>query len=132
MWDLDKYPCCKEFNKHEQRTPLLFKYEWEGDFLIALTCKTYTAGSYSSEGSIDNTINVKQSTKGISKKHSKLTSADFLDVLKTRKPKDGVNFSFITKKSDIYTYKQNRVGLSYLYHKRKVCDDGLRTEPTDL
>ncbi len=129
-WDLDEYPCCKEFNKHEQRTPLLFKYEYEGDYLIALTCKTYHAGSYDPEGGMAS--NTKQSTKGISKKHSNLTSIDFLDVLAKKNPKDGVNFSFITKQSNIYTYKQHRVGLSYLYYKRKVCSDGLRTEPTDL
>ncbi len=115
-------------NKEEQRTPLLFKFEYICDYLYALTCKTYHAGKFCDENDF------KQSTKGISKRHSNLRTPDFVSVLHDdrHEPKKGVNMSFIAKNANIYTYKQERVGLSYLYYKRKVCNDGKRTEPTDL
>ncbi len=126
-WCMEDYECCVAYNKEEQRTPLLFKYEFQGKFLYALTCKTYHAGSFEDDS-------FKQSTKGISKRHSNLQAKDFVSVLDDdgHNPKKGINLSFVTKNSEIYTYKQERVGLSYLYYKRKVCSDGKRTEPTDL
>ncbi len=126
-WVMEDFPCCVIYNREQQRTPLLFKYEYTGDFLYALTCKTYHAGCYDDDG-----CDFKQSTKGVSKKHSNLRANDFMDVLRDHHPKKGINLSFVTKKSEIYTYKQERVGLSYLYYKRKVCADGRRTMPTDL
>ncbi len=104
---------------------MLFKYEFEGHYLIGTNCKTYHAGVFAED-------KIKQSTKGVSKKHSKLTQEHFIDVLSTKKPCDGQNISFMIKDSNIYTYKQMRVGLSYLYYKRIVCDDGCRTLPTNI
>ena len=63
-----------------------------------------------------------------------LRAPDFIGVLdsENHEPRKGVNMSFISKKNEIYTYKQERIGLAYLYYKRKVCADGKRTMPTDL
>ncbi len=118
-------PCCVAYHKHEQRTPMLFKTEFDGHYLIATNCKTYHAGRFTDS-------KIKQSTKGISKIHSNLNETHFIDVLATKKACKGQNISFMTKGSDIYTYKQERVGLSYLYYKRVVCPDGYRTLPTDV
>ncbi len=124
-WDMESRPCCVEHNKHEQRTPMLFKYEYVGDYLVATNCKTYHAGRYA-----DNLK--KQSSKGVSKLHSQLNKDDYLTVLTSGQPKNGVNLSFMVRDSNIFTYKQERVGLSYLYYKRIVDSDGCRTQPTNI
>ncbi len=105
---------------------MLFKFEFFGDYLIATNCKTYYAGSLSDENT------KKQSPKGVSKRHSQLTDKDYLSVLSTGVPKDGLNISFTVRDSNIFTYKQTRRGLSYLYYKRIVCNDGYRTLPTNV
>ncbi len=134
IWKMDDYPCCVAHNKHEQRTPLLFKYEYIGHYMYALTCKTYHAGCFGDEGQFTNEEdnNFKQSTKGVSKIHSNLRRDDFVHVLEFGYPRTGTNLSFVMKNTEIYTYKQERVGLSYLYYKRKVKSDRYRTDPTDL
>ena len=125
IWDMQSRACCVQNNKYHQRTPLLFKTEFCGSYLIALNSKTYRSGV------ADDSI-VKFSSKGISKKHSKLTKDHFFTVLDTKKPENGTNISFITKDSNIFTYTQSRVGLSYLYYKRIVSADGSTTYPTKL
>ncbi len=124
-WNISNYDCCEKYHKQEKRTPLLFKYEYTCDYLYALNCKTYHAGC------LDNTP-PKFSTKGISKRHSDLVSNDFKDVLESQTPKKGKNISFCSKDSNMYTYKQERVGLSYLYCKRIVSSDGFTTSPTNV
>ncbi len=133
-WKMENFPCCVAYNKREQRTPLLFKYEFLGQYMYALTCKTYHAGRFGDEGLFTNEEdnNFKQSTKGVSKKHSNLRCDDFVHVLEFGYPRNGTNLSFVMKNTEIYTYKQERVGLAYLYYKRKVRSDRYRTDPTDL
>ena len=125
-WDMSDKPCCLAYNKKEERTPLLFKFEYISDFLYALNSKTYHSGCF------DTNIPPKVSTKGISKRHSKLLAADFNEVLESKKSKKGTNISFKSSDSNVYTYKQEKIGLSYLYCKRIVCEDGFTTLPTNM
>ena len=126
-WDMSRHPCCVKNNKFHQRTPLLFKFEFIGSYFYGLNSKTFFSGVFDDEPSC-----VKYSTKGISKKHSNITKEHFISVLKTQKSVPGVNRSFISKASQIYTYTQERTGLSYLYYKRPVGLGGKRTYPTEL
>ena len=44
----------------------------------------------------------------------------------------GVNKGFRAHEGRVFTYVQKRFGLSYMYCKRLVNDDGISTEPLDL
>ena len=125
-WDINSYPCCVAHNKREQHTPMLYKTEADSREFIALNAKSYHSTD------LHDPLHSKQSTKGISKVHSHLEVQDFRDVLTNKEPKKGVNKSFITKDSNIYSYEQTRIGLSYLYIKRIVQPDGWTTLPTEV
>jgi hypothetical protein len=57
---------------------------------------------------------------------------DFKSVLTTKKPNQIINKGFRVTDNSMYTYIQKKVGLPYLYFKRKVADNGVDTEPTDV
>ena len=69
----------------------------------------------------------KMSCKGIQKKHNKdrLTFETYVDVLRHRWSGEGVNKGFASVNNTTYSYGQTRRGLSYLYAKRLVLDDGV-------
>ena len=118
--------CCKARSKFDKRTPGLFKTEWKGTGIVALCSKTYFCFG-GVEG--DNKV----SCKGIQKTRNRLTKEQYLDVLKTQKNGVGINRGFrVMPDGAVYTYAQTRHGLSYLYPKRKVLDDGVSTIPLDL
>ena len=56
----------------------------------------------------------------------------FKHVLKTQKPGSAVNKGFRAHKNGIFTYEQERCGVSYLYCKRRVLENGIDTAPLDL
>ena len=56
----------------------------------------------------------------------------FKKVLNDKKPVEGVNHGFQLKNNKIFTYEQRRNGFTYFYCKRKVCEDGIHTEPLDI
>ncbi len=78
---------------------------------------------------------VKISSKGI-QKNNKLTEIDYLKVLKTKVPKEGVNQGFRAFNQNLYAIEESKRGPDYLYRKRIVCDDGIKTvripEPDEL
>jgi hypothetical protein len=111
------HPCCREAKAHDKRTPGLFKVEWEGEGIVALCSKTYYC-----YGRKD-----KLSCKGLSKHQNRFTKNKYLNVLKTKQSGSGKNRGFCVKNNTIYTYIQERAGLSYFYGKRKVMDDGIST-----
>ena len=115
--------CCSKVLKYDSRTPGLFKEEFSGIGMISLNSKTYFCWS-SDE-------NVKYSSKGLSKKTNKLSKDDFLSVLQTRKSVCGINKGFVHKNNVTYSYEQKRTGLTYMYAKRKICQDGTSTQPID-
>ena len=115
--------CCEKHINHDKRTPGLFKVEFEGAEMIGLCSKTYVA-SKSNE--------VKFSSKGINKKTVSNPLEIFKKVLNDKKPVEGVNHGFQLKNNKIFTYEQRRNGFTYFYCKRKVCEDGIHTEPLDI
>jgi hypothetical protein len=118
--------CCEKIYRYDMRTPGLFKEEWSGDGIVALNSKTYFCWNDNSDEA------GKCSTKGLSKSTNTLTKENFLNVLKTKKPKTGVNRGFVKKDGRILTYSQVKTGLMYFNAKRRVCDDGVSTEPIDI
>ena len=113
-------PCCKEKFLYDRRTPGLFKDEFTGIGIIALNSKTYFCW--------DEEDQIKLSSKGLNKKINDLKRQCFEDVLNSKKTKLGLNKGFAVKNGGVYTYEQTKHGLSYLYAKKKVCEDGVSTE----
>ncbi len=91
--------------------------EWTGKGFIGLSAKTYFC--YGDEGS-------KCSSKGLNKAQD-LTREHFLSVIRTKDPVSGLNRGFIFKNNKVFTYEMRRSGLSYIYAKRRVLDDGVST-----
>ena len=100
----------------------LFKVEWAGKGFIGLSAKTYFC--YGDEGD-------KCSTKGINKTQT-LTREHFKSVIESKNSVSGTNRGFIFKNNNVFTYEMNRTGLSYLYCKRKVLENGVSTTYLDL
>lgn len=115
----------KEHNLYDQRTPGLFKLEWQGDGYICLCSKTYFCFS-------DDNSNNKFSTKGLNKKQNEITKDKFLRVLRDKRNGGGSNTGFRYKDNSIFTYTQQRDSLSYFYPKREVLSDGISTIPLKL
>ena len=74
----------------------------------------------------------KISCKGISKRNLLDPMKKFEECLKTKKVNFSTNVEFRVRKSDIFTYSQNKIGFNYFYCKRKVLMDGVSTEPLDV
>ena len=104
---------------------MLLKLEWCGEGFIGLCSKTYFC--HGGEQSVD-----KYSCKGIQKSLNKFGYKEYLDVLTNRVSGSGQNRGFRTVGSTMYTYSQNRHGLSYFYPKRKVLEDGVTTTYLDI
>ena len=103
----------------------LFKIEWQGDGLIGLAAKTYYCYD------INNPARDKHSSKGVNKTIN-LTRDHFLSVLNSKKPVQSTNKGFVMKNRDMVTYSMIKNGLTYLYCKRKVLDDGISTTYLDI
>ena len=115
-------PCCTQQLDHDKREPGLFKVEYEGDGIVALTSKTYFCfGDYN-----------KSAAKGLSKHLNSLSKEQFLHVLHTKSNGGGINRGFRIVGNSVLTYEQYRSSLSYLYIKRKVSADGRTTSPLDI
>ena len=115
-------PCCVAQKKYNKRTPGLFKVEWEGEGMIGLCSKTYFGWGEKN----------KCSTKGINKRHNEINKEKFLDVLKNKQSSGGTNVGIQVNQHSVYTYRQQRDALSYLYPKRRVLADGITTEPLSI
>ena len=115
-------PCCESRLVFDKRTPGLFKIEWEGDSMTALNSKCYI-GSGSEK---------KVSCKGVIQKQNDLSPAIYKNVLDTEKTHMVTNKGFKVVNHHISTYSQAKKGLNYQYIKRRVCEDGVSTEPLDI
>jgi len=110
----------------DDRTPGLFHIEFQGDFICALNPKTYYAEN-------SNADNIKISTKGCPKRINNFRRRQFLEVLRTGKSVSGHVRNFRHNISGAYgRMNMQRTALSYLMIKRKVLDDGIRTEPLTI
>ena len=118
-------PCCKSRLIYDQRTPGLFKNEWEGDGLTSLSSK-----SYAGDGEMCETCKV--TCKGVIQKQNHLTLATYDDVLHNKETHMVKNKGFKVVDHHMVTYTQAKQGLNYQYIKRKVCSDGVSTVPLDI
>ena len=112
--------------QNDKRTPGIFKLEWKGKAMIALASKMYYG--VPEEGG-----KPKISMKGIQKEKNKRLSSfeSFKKVLNTRKTIQcqniGMRFDPILK--SMTTYNTNKIGLTPIYVKRFILDDGINTVP---
>ena len=107
-------------SKYHDRTPGLFKAEFQGTRMIALTSKCYYAE--------DKKMKSKISCKGMSKKQNKMTGTRYLEALSGSRDK-AINTGFRISRNGVITYTQKKLGLSAYYDKRVVSPDGIHTEP---
>ena len=75
---------------------------------------------------------VKSSTKGLSKNALERPVDLFRSVLSDKISRGGRNVGFRARDNTIFTYNQQRLGLTYFYVKREVQADGVSTKPLDL
>ena len=116
--------------QYDKRTPGKFKIEYEGEGMYCLNSKTYYIWGEKDQNGCSNP---KCSCKGVQKKRTQITKEDFEEVLKTHSSKRVENAGFIrSKDGTIKTYTQEKVGMSYIYMKRKVLGDGVSTTHLDI
>ena len=115
--------CCNSVLRHDMRTPGLFKVEFEGVGMVALNSKTYYCWSDD---------NYKYSSKGVSKSTTQFCKDDFVGVLKDNGTVHGTNKGFVLRENKMFSYAQARTGLTSLYAKRRVLDDGVSTTHLDI
>ena len=92
--------------------------------MISLCSKTYVCHGKDS--------GLKFSCKGIQRNKLRDVFETYLNVLQQRESHGATNVGFRSHNNTMYTYSQFRNGLSYYYCKRKVCPDGVTTEPLDI
>ena len=102
----------------------LFKLEWQGDGFVGLNAKTYYCYTEDSKGD-------KYSSKGISRAFN-ISKDDYLQVFRTKSIPTQENKGFVYKNSKMYSYVMKKQGLSYVYCKRKILDDGMSTTYLDV
>jgi hypothetical protein len=122
FWFLRK--CCERHEKYDNRTPGLFKKEFEGVEMVALCSKTYI---------VSNEDGCKFSCKGINKGG---LGKDLIDtykhVLTSGESKQGDNTGIQQRGIYLFTYNQTRCGFTYFYCKREVLEDGIHTKPLNI
>ena len=109
-------------DKHSNRTPGLFKVEFEGEIMVALCSKTYYV--WGDRG-------FKASSKGLQKRgNTSIINKDkYLQCLNNKEVINGVNKGFRYDAKEMKTYEQHKVGLSPIYTKGVVMDDGVHIRP---
>lgn len=103
--------CCDKHKAYDKRIPGLFKVEAEGNAMIALCSKTYILRQ--SDGKI------KHSAKGLNRSALIDAYQSFKCVLDTKQTQSVINQGFCSLQNTIFTYEQQRAGLSYFYCKRE-------------
>ena len=119
--------CCYRAYLHAKREPGLWKQEAKAAKVYSLAAKSYICAD-------EDDRCIKMSAKGVQRRNV-LDLSHYQSVLETRRPVEVTNMGFrLTPQLDkrMATYILNKVGLSYLYIKRKVLDDGVSTEPLDI
>ena len=106
-------------NEYSKRVPGLFKAEFQGKRMIALTSKCYFADS-GGEGI------KKFSCKGVSRRQNKMNWERYKNALFGSLDK-ARNIRFRKRDNHIVTYEQSKLGLSAYYDKRIVHEDGIHT-----
>ena len=116
--------CCKSHVAYDKRTPGLFKIEAEGLAMIALCSKSYILQQANGK--------VKFSSKGMNKSALNDPFSMFKRVLDTKIAASAINRGIRRHEDTVFTYEQERTGLSYFYCKREVLPDGIHTKPLSI
>ena len=74
----------------------------------------------------------KYSCKGIQHQNNEITYKRFENVLFNKDKDIVLNKGFRYVNGTMKTYEQVKKGLSYAYHKRIVCEDGITTKPLNI
>ena len=119
---------CASHDRHDQRTPGLFKEEFRCTEMVALCSKTYCCFD-------EEVQNVKLSCKGLNK--CSLIDDNplqkYKSVLFVKENIVTINRGFRTVDSEkVCKYEMRKRGLSYFYPKRMVQSDGIHTKPLNL
>ena len=117
----DEKPNWLVTDEYSKRVPGLFKPEFKGKRMIALTSKCYFADNGASQESI-----LKFSCKGVSRRQNKMSWVRYKNALFGALDKV-TNIGFRKKENHIVTYEQTKLGLSAYYDKRVVHEDGIHT-----
>ncbi len=113
--------CCAAHRQLDEKTPLFFKTEFTGKRFVGLSSKTFVA-----KGSGES---VKLSCKGLQKRHLHDAWERYSAVLRTGKVDGVTNLSFRVFQNRVFSYRQERMGLTPLYLKAIVQNDGISTRP---
>jgi len=111
--------------KYDKRTPGLFKVETTKDKMICLCSKMYCCANNDDD-------KIKFSCKGIQKEGNNVNYEKFENVLLNKHKDIVINKGFRYINGTMKSYEQVKKGLSYVYHKRIVCEDGIRTKPLNI
>ena len=117
----DEKPKWLVTDEYSKRIPGLFKPEFKGKRMIALTSKCYFADNGASQEGIP-----KFSCKGVSRRQNKMSWERYKNALFGALDKV-TNIGFRKKENHIVTYEQTKLGLSAYYDKRVVHEDGIHT-----
>ena len=119
-------------DEYSKRVPGLFKAEFQGKRMIALTSKCYYADSGSKAGAklgvkLGRDEGVKKfSCKGVSRRHNEMNWERYRKALFGSLDK-ARNIGFRKRDNHIVTYEQSKLGLSAYYDKRIVHEDRIHT-----
>ena len=110
----DEKPKWLVTDEYSKRVPGLFKPEFKGKKMIALTSKCYFADN--GETGVGG---IKFSCKGVSRRQNEMSWERYRNALFGSLDKD-TNVGFRKKENHIVTYQQTKLGLSAYYDKRIV------------
>ena len=127
--DLFPRTCCAKQKKHDKREPGLFKEEFRCTEMFCLCSKTYccydsNSHKYKVSSKSSNKRTLEDCGDGLMAKYRKVLD-EFSNVTSTNK-------GFRTVHHSVATYDQTKNELSYLYLKKIVDVDGIRTRPLNL
>jgi hypothetical protein len=110
-----------EHKMYDKRKPGLFKIEFEGDGMVALCSKSYYVWG----------VKNKCSAKGIQQKRNIeiLNKNTYLRCLQNQEQIIGNNKGFRFTDKCIKTYELNKTGLSSIYTKGVLFEDGIHIRP---
>jgi len=98
--------------------------------MVCFCPKTYFCLSFR-DPSVQGSGN-KQTSKSLNKRQNRFTFDSCLNVIKNQTDGSGTDTPFRVENNQIYTSVRTRTASSYLYVKRRVCDDGVATAPLHL
>eukprot|EP00732_Lithocolla_globosa_P003740 Lithocolla_globosa_v1_NODE_3122_length_1759_cov_57.233568.p1 type:complete len:331 gc:universal NODE_3122_length_1759_cov_57.233568:631-1623(+) len=118
-----------ESKKYTRRIPGLFKVEYTGTGIVALASKLYFV-----TGTEEEKDKYKLSSKGVQKANNAdlLTFEKYKDCLDSGEARSVTNRGFRMIDDKMITYSQTKRGLTPIYDKRIVLEDGRTTIPSPL